>query len=312
MVFYVYTNRLFYLVFGYLLFYSSFYRPLLFYAGSLALALSRVFPPFLFPFLSIFSYLVFFDVFNWVSSRTSSFPYSQSSSFLLILIFLVNPLLTPELAQDPAISLDPATRAGLDLASDVPRTRASLRASMNVLNSGLSSGRRESSFGVLKFGSVLDMPSSLEKATILTLGGNDVGSCVGEANSILGLGISNTTGKPPYRSIELNDVFNTDPLCRVGCTLLSKDTFYPSYRYRDDFPFLVYKSKAFLDLKALFIYTYDDDNGSNLYRHFKLGSPLDCYLYDSLGKPQHPYLPFSCHSKISNSTTEFVKNFSVQ
>ena len=230
---------------------------------------------------------------------------------MLILIILVNPLLTPELAQDPAISLDPATRAGLDLASDVPRTRASLRASMNVLNSGLSSRRRESSFGVLKCGSILDMPSSLEKATILTLGGNDVGSCVGEANSILGLGISNTTGKPPYR-IELNDVFNTDPLCRVGCTLLSKDTFYPSYRYRDDFPFAVYKSKAFLDLKALFIYTYDDGNGSNLYRHFKLGSPLDCYLYDSLGKPQHPYLPFSCHSKISNSTTEFVKNFSVQ
>ena len=90
---------------------------------------------------------------------------------LLILIILVNPLLTPELAQDPAISLDPATRAGLDLASDVPRTRASLRASMNVLNSGLSSRRRESSFGVLKFGSILDMPSSLEKATILTLGG---------------------------------------------------------------------------------------------------------------------------------------------
>ena len=238
--------------------------------------------------------------------------YQLFSLFSVLFFFaytyiLVNPLLTPELAQDPA------TRAGLDLASDVPRTRASLRASMNVLNSGLSSRRRESSFGVLKCGSILDMPSSLEKATILTLGGNDVvGSCVGEANSILGLGISNTTGKPPYRSIDLNDVFNTDPLCRVGCTLLSKDTFYPSYRYRDDFPFVVYKSKAFLDLKALFIYTYDDGNGSNLYRHFKLGSPLDCYLYDSLGKPQHPYLPFSCPSKISNSTTEFVKNFSVQ
>ena len=114
LVFYVYTNRLFYLVYGYLLFYSSFYRPLLFYAGSLALALSRVFPLFLFPLLSIFSYLVFFDVFNWVSSRTSSFPYSQSSSFLLIFIILVNPRLTPELAQDPAISLDLATKIELN------------------------------------------------------------------------------------------------------------------------------------------------------------------------------------------------------
>ena len=81
LVFYVYTNRLFYLVFGYLLLYSSFYRPLLFYAGSLALALSRVFPPFLFPFF------IYFFLFSFLWCFQLGFISYQLFSLFSVLFF---------------------------------------------------------------------------------------------------------------------------------------------------------------------------------------------------------------------------------